>query len=80
MHACTVYNSMYKLMRTVPTIVSIISDIPNPILSGSSPTLTCAVEFTPVLNGLLPIPVYTVWTGPDGTTVIHQILNVKHTS
>ena len=43
----------------------LVSDSPNPILSGSSPVLTCAVEFSPVVD--VPVAISTVWTGPDGS-------------
>ena len=46
----------------------LVSDTPNPILSGSSPTLTCTVEFTPAVD--VPVSVSTVWTGPDGSTLM----------
>ena len=40
----------------------LVSDTPNPILSGSSPTLTCAVELSPAVD--VPVTVNTEWTGP----------------
>ena len=47
----------------------LVSDTPNPIRSGSSPVLTCAMEFSPVdVNALLNIS--TVWTGPDESTLM----------
>ena len=52
-------------VHTVPQpIVRLVSDIPNPIRSGSSPVLTCAVEFSPAVD--VPVVVSTVWTGLDG--------------
>ena len=55
-------------MHTVPQpIVRLVSDTPNPILSGSSPTLICAVELSPAVN--VPLAISTVWTGPDGSTL-----------
>ena len=52
-------------MYTVPQpIVRLVSDTPNPILSGSSPTLTCAVELSPAVN--VPVTVNTALTTPAG--------------
>ena len=48
--------------------VSIHSDLPNPILSGSSPTLTCSVEMKSTVN--VPVAVSMEWTGPHGTVII----------
>ena len=48
-------------------IVRLVSDTTNPILSGSSPTLTCAVELDPAVD--VPVAVSTEWTGPDGSTL-----------
>ena len=46
----------------------LVSDTPNPILSGSSPILTCAVELSPAVD--VPVDISTVWIGPDGSTLI----------
>ena len=48
--------------------MSVHSDSPSPILSGSSPTLTCTVEMKSTVR--IPLAVSMVWTGPDGTTVV----------
>ena len=48
--------------------VSIHSDSLNPILSGSSPTLTCSVEMKSTVN--VPVAVSMEWTGPDGTAIM----------
>ena len=56
-------------MHSVPQpIVKLVSNTPNPILSGSSPTLTCAVELSPAVD--VPVDISTVWTGPDGSTLM----------
>ena len=56
-------------MRTVPQpVVTLVSDTPNPIRSGSSPTLTCAVELSPAVD--VPVTISTVWIGPDGSTLM----------
>lgn len=47
--------------------MSLISDMSNPILSGSSPTLTCIVELYPSVD--VPIKIEVAWTSPDGTVV-----------
>ena len=53
-------------MQTVPEpIMRLVSDTPNPILSGSTPTLTCAVELSPAVD--VPVTVNAQWTGPDGS-------------
>lgn len=43
--------------------ISLISDIHNPILSGSTPTLICIVELHPAVD--VPLNVNTVWTSPS---------------
>ena len=45
----------------------LVSDTSNPILSGSSPTLTCTVELSPAVD--VPMNIITTWTGPDGSTL-----------
>ena len=56
-------------LHTVPQpIVRLVSDTPNPIRSGSSPILTCAVELSPAVD--VPVTVSTVWTGPDGSILM----------
>ena len=47
--------------------MSLTSNLPNPILSGSYVTLTCTVELSPVVDS--PVTVNTVWTGPSTKTV-----------
>ena len=42
--------------------VHLVSDAPNPILSGTSPSLTCSVELSPSVD--VPLMISTVWTGP----------------
>ena len=51
-----------------PTAVSVHSNSTNPILSGSSPTLTCTVEMKSTVT--VPMAVSMEWTGPDGTTIV----------
>ena len=46
-------------------IVHLVSDTPNPILSGTSPSLTCSVELSQSVD--IPLTISTVWTGPDDT-------------
>ena len=56
-------------INSVPQpIVRLVSDTPNPILSGFSPILTCAVELSPAVD--VPVDISTVWTGPDGSTLM----------
>ena len=45
----------------------LVSDTHNPIHSGSSPILTCAMEFSSAVD--VPVNVTTAWTGPDGSTL-----------
>ena len=52
------------LVVPVPN-VKVVSSTPNPILSGSSPTLTCTIELHPAVD--IPVHITTVWTGPDGS-------------
>ena len=52
-----------------PVTVELISDTPNPILSGTSLTLTCAVELSPVVDA--PVTISTVWIGPDGSPLMY---------
>jgi hypothetical protein len=49
-------------------MVRLVSDTSNPILSGFSPTLTCAVELSPAVD--VPVAITTAWTGPDGSTLL----------
>ena len=46
----------------------LVSSSPNPILSGSSPTLTCTIELHPEVD--VSVDITTVWTGPDGSTLM----------
>ena len=48
-----------------PPIVSLTSDAPSPILSGSTVTLTCTVELIQAVD--VPVTVNTVWIGPVTT-------------
>ena len=41
----------------------LVSDTPNPSLSGASPILTCAVELDPAVD--VPVAVAMEWRGPD---------------
>ena len=52
----------------------LVSDIPNPILSGSSPALTCTVELSPIVD--IPLNISIVWTGPDKTDIADPISSV----
>ena len=53
----------------VPFIdVIVVTDRQLPILSGSSLTLTCTMEFRPALE--LPVELIITWTGPDETELI----------
>ena len=59
---------MFALSSTVPEpTVSLHSDLPNPVLSGSSLTLTCTAELSSVVN--VSYPVSTMWKGPEGTVI-----------
>lgn len=54
---------------TVPEpTVSLHSDLPNPLLYGSSLTLTCTAELSSEVNVPL-MSVSTTWKGPNGTTI-----------
>ena len=56
-------------MLTVPQpVVRLVFDTSNPILSGSSPTLTCAVELSPAVD--VPVSISTAWTAPDGSVLM----------
>ena len=48
--------------------VSLRSDLPNPVLFGSSLTLTCTAELSSVVN--ISYSVSTMWKGPEGTVII----------
>ena len=57
------------ILNIVPQpIVRLVSDTPNPIRSGSSPILTCAVELSPAVD--VPVTISTVWTGPDSSILM----------
>ena len=57
------------IVFTVPEpTVSIHSDLPNPILSGSSPTLICTVEMKSTVN--IPVSVSMEWSGPDRAAIM----------
>ena len=55
---------MYLCKTTVDPhpFVSLTSDRPSPVLSGSSINLTCSVELSPEVP--IPVTVSTVWSGP----------------
>ena len=59
---------LFAIAVPAPTAVSVHSDSPSPILSGSSPTLTCTVEMKSTVR--IPLAVSMKWTGPDGTTIV----------
>ena len=48
--------------------MGLVSITRNPILSGSSPTLTCTVELDPTVD--VSVDITTVWSGPDGSTLM----------
>ena len=67
--SCKLYLIHSIILNIVPQpIVRLVSDTPNPIRSGSSPILTCAVELSPAVD--VPVTVSTVWTGPDGSILM----------
>ena len=49
-------------------MVRLVTDTPNPILSGSSPTLTCAMELSPAVD--VPVSISTAWTAPEGSVLM----------
>ena len=51
--------------------MSLISNKPNPILSGSSHTLTCTVELDPEVD--VPVNIKIVWTGPNEIAIASSI-------
>ena len=53
-----------------PVTMEVISDIPNPILSGTLLTLTCAVELSSAVD--VPVTISTVWTAPDGSALTYN--------
>ena len=55
---------------TQPTI-DLISSAPNPVLSGSSPTLLCIVELHPAVD--IPVNLNSVWISPDGSTLMSNL-------
>ena len=62
-----VLNTYMNIITVKEVIVSVTSNTLNPILSGSSLSLTCTVEFTPLLD--IPVSVNTVWSGPNGKVI-----------
>ena len=59
---------LYVFEQIVPEpLVRLVSNTPNPILSGSSATLTCTVELDPSVD--VPVDIMTEWSGPDGSTL-----------
>ena len=59
--------------------MSLTSNLLNPILSGSTLTLTCTVELSPAVN--IPVTVNTEWTRPtiatlDRTTSLQESLTI----
>jgi hypothetical protein len=61
------YNHSMCTHAVPEPILRLVSDTPNPILSGSSPTLTCAVELSPAVD--VPVAISTAWIGPDEATL-----------
>lgn len=61
----------FELQFSVPQPVTaeVVSDIPNPILSGTLLTLTCAVELSSAVD--VPVTISTVWTTPDGSALTY---------
>ena len=49
--------------------MELISDKTNPVLSGTSLTLICAVELSPAVD--VPVTISAVWTGVEGSTLMH---------
>ena len=49
--------------------MELISDKPNPVLSGTLLTLICMVELSPAVD--VPVTVSTMWTGPEGSTLMY---------
>ena len=68
---CTSIDDIKNIIVPQP-VVRLVSDTPNPICSGSSPILTCAVELSPAVD--VPVTVSTVWTGPDGSMLMSIVL------
>ena len=52
-----------------PVTVELVSDSPNPVLSGKLLTLICAVELSPAVD--VPVSISTVWTGPDESSLVY---------
>ena len=61
------HNKRVSLFSVPEPTVSVHSNSPNPILSGSSPTLTCTVEMKSTVAD--PLTITMEWTGPDGATI-----------
>ena len=59
--------SGFTFFKVPEPIVSVLSDSSNHVFYGHSPTLTCTVEMTSVLN--FPLSMTIVWKRPDGTVV-----------
>ena len=59
---------LWLCLHAVPElVVSLVSDTSNPVLSGSSPTLTCTAELSSVRA---VVNIKAVWTGPNGRTIV----------
>ena len=61
-----ILRSLYSFTVPEPT-VSLHSDSPNPVLSGSSLTLTCIAELNSMIN--VSLFVSTTWKRPEGTVI-----------
>ena len=70
--ACVDHIVCISLAVPQPT-VSLISNPPNPILSGSSSSLTCTVELSPAVD--VPVSISIVWTAPEETYNIASTTN-----
>ena len=60
-----------QLLVPQPVTVELISNKPNPVLSGTLLTLICAVELSPVHVVDVPVAIRTTWIGPDGSTLMY---------
>ena len=60
--------SLHSMLSSVPAPTAVIIAPPvDMIIAGSSPSLTCTVELSPVVD--VPVIVNAEWTGPDMTMV-----------
>ena len=65
------YQSLILSAVTKPN-VDLISSAPNPILSGSSPTLLCIVELHPAVD--VSVDLQVLWTSPHGPTLTSNLV------